>query len=61
MILRGMVMAKTLTDLFAHGRRSEAELVMAEDLLHAGADPADLDDEWLLARPLRVRRLLNRA
>ncbi|WP_198653866.1 hypothetical protein [Actinocorallia populi] len=54
-------MAKTPMDLSARGRRTEAELVMAEDLLHAGADPADLDDEWLLARPMRVRRLLSRS
>ncbi len=61
MILEGMFMAKTPMDLSARGRRTEAELVMAEDLLHAGADPADLDDEWLLARPMRVRRLLSRS
>ncbi|WP_344243333.1 hypothetical protein [Actinocorallia libanotica] len=53
-------MAKTPMDLSVHGRRTEAELVMAEDLLHAGTDPADLDDEWLLARPMRMRHLLGR-
>lgn len=60
MILGGMFMAKTPMDLSVHGRRTEAELVMAEDLLHAGTDPADLDDEWLLARPMRMRHLLGR-
>ncbi len=61
MILGGMFMAKTPRDLSVRIRSTEAELVMAEDLLHAGADPADLDDEWLLARPFRVRHLLSRS
>lgn len=52
-------MAKDPLNPLARRRHTEARLVLAEDLLHAGADPADLDDEWLLGGPSGFGRLLN--
>lgn len=39
----------------------EYRLVLKEELAHAGADPDELDDDWLLAKPTLFDRILGRA